>query len=148
MRVHYNSNNNTKIPLNQSNSKIMKLILQLCIIFVFGITVSAVLINFSKKNTESASNLKSKLNGSIIDSEEIPNLESNQLCHDKSGRLFYVNHPTAKCIDGSRPAYYLRNGYGNGNGKWMIHFEGGGWCFDYEVHISIIILISETTLAM
>jgi Pectinacetylesterase len=38
--------------------------------------------------------------------------------------------PEAKCIDGSRPVYYLRRGSGDGVNKWFVHFEGGGWCYD------------------
>ena len=42
-----------------------------------------------------------------------------------------TKYPEALCIDGSRPAYYLRKGYGEGENKWFVHFEGGGWCYDY-----------------
>ena len=42
-----------------------------------------------------------------------------------------TKYPDALCIDGSRPAYYLRKGFGDGENKWFVHFEGGGWCYDY-----------------
>jgi hypothetical protein len=38
----------------------------------------------------------------------------------------------AKCIDGSSPSYYIRHGTGSGKQKWVIFFEGGGWCYNLE----------------
>lgn len=32
------------------------------------------------------------------------------------------------CLDGSAPGYYIREGSGEGAGKWILHLEGGGWC--------------------
>ena len=46
--------------------------------------------------------------------------------------LHYVNHESAKCLDGSKPAYYYRPGHGEGKDKWIVFFEGGGWCYDLE----------------
>mmetsp|Transcript_28054 Transcript_28054/g.39956 ORF Transcript_28054/g.39956 Transcript_28054/m.39956 type:complete len:496 (+) Transcript_28054:21-1508(+) len=37
-----------------------------------------------------------------------------------------------RCLDGSSPAYYIRRGFEDGEKKWVIHFEGGGWCYDLE----------------
>jgi len=39
---------------------------------------------------------------------------------------------SARCIDGSRPVYYMRSGFGEGISKWVLYFEGGGWCYDLE----------------
>eukprot|EP00730_Choanoeca_flexa_P019755 TRINITY_DN9660_c0_g2_i3.p1 TRINITY_DN9660_c0_g2~~TRINITY_DN9660_c0_g2_i3.p1 ORF type:complete len:418 (+),score=53.14 TRINITY_DN9660_c0_g2_i3:124-1377(+) len=36
----------------------------------------------------------------------------------------------AKCLDGSVPGYYLRQGQGANASKLLIHFLGGGWCWD------------------
>ena len=36
----------------------------------------------------------------------------------------------AVCLDGSAPAYYHRPGTGNSEKLWIIHFNGGAWCFD------------------
>ena len=36
----------------------------------------------------------------------------------------------AVCLDGSEPAYYHRPGTGNSEKLWIIHFNGGAWCFD------------------
>lgn len=36
----------------------------------------------------------------------------------------------AVCLDGSAPAYYHRPGSGNSEKLWIIHFNGGAWCFD------------------
>lgn len=41
-------------------------------------------------------------------------------------------YPHATCMDGSRPAYYHRPGSGSGQYKWVIFFEGGGWCYTLE----------------
>jgi O-palmitoleoyl-L-serine hydrolase len=35
----------------------------------------------------------------------------------------------AVCIDGTASAYYFRRGFGSGEHKFHIHFEGGGWCY-------------------
>ena len=32
------------------------------------------------------------------------------------------------CIDGSPPGYYISRGTGSGAMKYILHFEGGGWC--------------------
>lgn len=52
--------------------------------------------------------------------------------HSIVGHLKFVDHPEAKCMDGSRPAYYLSSGSGDGSTKWLIFFQGGGWCYDVE----------------
>ena len=36
----------------------------------------------------------------------------------------------AVCLDGSSPAYYHRPGIGPNERSWIIHFNGGAWCFD------------------
>ena len=48
------------------------------------------------------------------------------------GYLKYVDHREAKCMDGSQSAYYLSSGFGSGSNKWLIFFQGGGWCYDIE----------------
>lgn len=47
-------------------------------------------------------------------------------------RKYFLSDPTSQCIDGTRAVYYHRSGYGTGQTKWHIHFEGGGWCYDLE----------------
>lgn len=46
----------------------------------------------------------------------------------------YRIHGAAKtgsvCLDGSVPAYYHRRGVGSSERLWIIHFNGGAWCFD------------------
>ncbi|KAL8521631.1 hypothetical protein ACS0TY_011959 [Phlomoides rotata] len=34
----------------------------------------------------------------------------------------------AVCLDGSPPAYYYQEGFGNGFNNWIVNIEGGGWC--------------------
>jgi hypothetical protein len=38
-----------------------------------------------------------------------------------------VTSPNAKCIDGTAPAYYWRDGVGADSKKVVIFLEGGGW---------------------
>jgi hypothetical protein len=42
-------------------------------------------------------------------------------------RLTEVGYPTARCIDGTSGAYYLRRPAVPSDG-WLWYFEGGGWC--------------------
>ena len=42
------------------------------------------------------------------------------------------SHPDAKCLDGSRPGYYIRPGVGNDAHNFKLHFMGGNWCRDAE----------------
>ena len=42
------------------------------------------------------------------------------------------SYSQAMCMDGTRPAYYLRPGSGTGASKWLVFFEGGGWCYSLE----------------
>eukprot|EP00898_Chlorokybus_atmophyticus_P002121 jgi/Chlat1/290/Chrsp1S03060 len=39
-------------------------------------------------------------------------------------------HRLAACLDGSPPGYYWRKGKGAAAARWIIHLEGGGWCYD------------------
>ncbi|KAL8547147.1 hypothetical protein ACS0TY_006748 [Phlomoides rotata] len=34
----------------------------------------------------------------------------------------------AVCLDGSPPAYYYQEGFGDGLDNWIVNIEGGGWC--------------------
>ena len=40
------------------------------------------------------------------------------------------------CLDGSPPGYYWKEATGNATKKWIIHQEGGGWCFNEELCLS------------
>jgi hypothetical protein len=55
---------------------------------------------------------------------------SNCLAQPGSYTLNYISNSSAQCIDGSRAAYYFRRGFGAGANKWIIFFEGGGWCYN------------------
>lgn len=47
--------------------------------------------------------------------------------------ITYVNDAVAKgavCLDGSPPAYHFDKGFGAGVNNWLIHMEGGAWCYD------------------
>ncbi|CAI5512870.1 unnamed protein product, partial [Closterium sp. Naga37s-1] len=30
------------------------------------------------------------------------------------------------------PAYYFRQGYGNGSNSWLVYLHGGGWCLNFN----------------
>lgn len=36
----------------------------------------------------------------------------------------------AACLDGSAPGYWMETGSGAGKSGWIIHAEGGGWCWN------------------
>lgn len=38
----------------------------------------------------------------------------------------------AVCFDGTPPGFYFRSGNGSGKSKWIIYFQGGGWCYRIE----------------
>lgn len=40
--------------------------------------------------------------------------------------------PRAVCVDGSPGAYYFAPGASTGASTWIVHLEGGGWCYDDE----------------
>lgn len=48
------------------------------------------------------------------------------VCADTSYTLYKINSDSAKCLDGTAPAFYYRKG--SLTTKWLIFFEGGGWC--------------------
>lgn len=37
-----------------------------------------------------------------------------------------LTDPDALCLDGTKGAYYVHEG--PENKKWLLNFEGGGWC--------------------
>ena len=45
-------------------------------------------------------------------------------------RVYEGLNTGAVCLDGTPPAYYLRPGRDLGTNRWIIHFNGGAWCFD------------------
>ena len=65
--------------------------------------------------------------GAAKNVEEVP-YEPNQ----RANRRFLSSSSEARCIDGSTPAYYIRKGRDEGANKWVLHFEGGGWCYDLQ----------------
>ena len=40
-------------------------------------------------------------------------------------KKFTIDDPDAFCLDGTKPVYYIKEG---DISKWVINFEGGGWC--------------------
>jgi O-palmitoleoyl-L-serine hydrolase len=41
-------------------------------------------------------------------------------------------HPEARCNDGSPAGFYYTPGSGAGASTWIVHQQGGGWCYDEE----------------
>ena len=54
---------------------------------------------------------------------------SSTECSSLQASRVYVTDTNAKCIDGSSPAFYIKNGSDYGINKWFVFFEGGGWCY-------------------
>lgn len=38
-------------------------------------------------------------------------------------------YPNAVCLDGTQGGVYFQPGFGADANKWMIYFQGGGWCY-------------------
>jgi hypothetical protein len=51
----------------------------------------------------------------------------------KLTKVSQVTSPMAKCIDGTAPAYYWRDGVADGAKSAILFLEGGGWCYPSEV---------------
>eukprot|EP01083_Nonionella_stella_P088551 246872_1 len=52
----------------------------------------------------------------------------------------YAKETGAKCLDGSTPVYYFREGIGLNHTKYLIWLEGGGWCHTHingEVDVNL-----------
>lgn len=58
----------------------------------------------------------------------------------KLAKAYFVNASSlkddAKCLDGTPPVYFHLQGHSTGFRKWLIFFEGGGWCTFREECIS------------
>ncbi|CAM9276876.1 unnamed protein product, partial [Ectocarpus fasciculatus] len=39
----------------------------------------------------------------------------------------------ALCLDGTPASYFYQKGFGSGIDKWMVFFQGGGWCYDLRM---------------
>lgn len=82
----------------------------------FSITMLTVIVikyGFNRKNDNSI--VKYRINSQIRTCNSIK---------------YLVNDEEAKCIDGSKPAFYVRRNSKSEVSQWHIHFEGGGWCHD------------------
>lgn len=47
---------------------------------------------------------------------------------DSVFNLKLVPNSDAKCLDGTPGAYYISEGSGINKTKFVLYFEGGGWC--------------------
>ncbi|XP_019854868.1 PREDICTED: pectin acetylesterase 5-like [Amphimedon queenslandica] len=49
----------------------------------------------------------------------------------REGKLVLIENPgEAVCLDGSPPGYYFRKGFGSGVNSWVVHLQGGAWCYN------------------
>jgi len=48
-----------------------------------------------------------------------------------------LTDPNAKCLDGTPGAYYVSEGSGLNKTKFLVYFEGGGWCGDGDLASTI-----------
>ena len=94
---------------------------------VLIVVVVLSLYSISRPPTVETTSLIVPSKGAAKKAEEVP-YESNQ----RASRRFLSSSSEARCIDGSTPAYYIRKGRDEGANKWVIHFEGGGWCYDLQ----------------
>merc|ERR1711972_1159762 len=47
--------------------------------------------------------------------------------------LNFIQNATARnavCNDGTPGGYWFRQGTGSGSNRWLIHLQGGFWCWD------------------
>ena len=53
---------------------------------------------------------------------------------DVATAVYLTDFPSAKCLDGSPYAFYIRRARPDGGNatKWVFHLQGGGWCDSYE----------------
>lgn len=92
-------------------------------LLVFGLIVFAVLFWFNETDQDRTGTVSTGKPGKVRQS----------LIHPAATFIHYLSKESgASCLDGSPPAYYLRHGSGSGKNKWIVMFEGGGWCYDLE----------------
>lgn len=53
--------------------------------------------------------------------------------NDHCAQVNQTTSPLARCIDGTAPGYYWRDGVQEGVDKAILFLEGGGWCYPSEV---------------
>jgi len=49
--------------------------------------------------------------------------------------LILLNNSEAKCLDGTQPGFYWRKGLNSKN--FLVFFEGGGWCGDSTLDMTM-----------
>lgn len=76
-------------------------------------------------------NLRHRVMNEVI--SKVDNFDGT--CTEFDGKKVEISNKNAFCIDGSKPAFYLRKGFNEGVNKWNIFFEGGGWSYDYKTNI-------------
>eukprot|EP01039_Chlorochromonas_danica_P006536 gene6536-7209_t len=78
--------------------------------------------------SDHSSSSSSSSTSSSSTSHTIPD---SHLCNEDDAIKYTLSgRHGARCMDGSLPAFYWKKGSHNSKDKWLVHFEGGGWCFD------------------
>lgn len=62
----------------------------------------------------------------------VSQMRSHRCNKEKEAKLVRIFDSQAKCLDGSPPAYYIKRGHGEGRNKYIVFFEGGGWCYNLD----------------
>lgn len=94
-------------------------------LFISIITIYILIFNSKPNETNTTSSIVAQQLMQITTTTTITTSHHNITKHS-------LSNTNAKCIDGSSPVYYLRKGMDSGLQKWIIFFEGGGWCYNLE----------------
>ena len=77
---------------------------------------------------------------SFFETVNFSSIEQTECSRGLDAQLVLIQgQEKAKCMDGSSPGYYIREGRGDGLSKWHIHFEGGGWCYDLVCRANVLV---------
>ncbi len=131
---HHHYNHLQSNIANRASSTIYRIAIIVVAFFLFIYYISTNDQNFGLSSTVRSSSG----NSNDLESKSKKGIDQlkpdGQLCQEGDAFRYFVSNTQtqARCIDGSRPAFYLRKGHGEGKYKWFVFFEGGGWCFDHK----------------
>ena len=112
-----------------SPSRTNMLIVVSITLFISIITIYILIFN-SKPNEFILTTPSSSLSSSSI-TNPLDIIMNNHKHHNITKHSLLNNN--AKCLDGSSSVYYLRKASSEiGLSKWIIFFEGGGWCYTLQ----------------
>jgi len=53
-------------------------------------------------------------------------------CGKDEGIRYALTDSSSACLDGSKPVFYYRKATSRKSKKWLLFFEGGGWCYTFD----------------